>query len=51
MAASRIIPTTKPSDLVTFTLKIDGTEIPRTVLVQSIAIQNEINKYLLPGFP
>ncbi len=44
MATSRIIPTTKPSDLVTFTLKIDGTEVPRTILVQSIAIQNEINK-------
>ncbi len=44
MATSRIIPTTKPSDLVTFTLKIDGTEVPRTILIQSIAIQNEINK-------
>jgi len=44
MGDSRIIPTTRPSDLVTFTLKIDGTEVPGTINVQSIIIQNEINK-------
>ena len=40
----RIIPTTKPADLVTFTLTIDDAEVPRTILVRSVVIQNEINK-------
>jgi Rhs element Vgr protein len=44
MADSRIIPTKRPSDLVTFTIKIDDAKIPATVLVQSIVVQNEINK-------
>ncbi|MFT4156083.1 type VI secretion system tip protein VgrG [Parafilimonas sp.] len=44
MSIDRIIPTSKPADLVTFTIKIDGTEIPRTILVQSIVVQKEINK-------
>ena len=44
MSDSRIIPTTRPADLVTFTLKIEGTEIPRTINVQSIVVEKEINK-------
>ncbi|MGN6531234.1 MAG: type VI secretion system tip protein VgrG [Ginsengibacter sp.] len=44
MSDSRIIPTTRPTDLVTFTLKIEGTEIPRTINVQSIVVEKEINK-------
>lgn len=44
MSINRIIPTTKPADLVTFTIKIDDTEVPGTVLIQSIVVQKEINK-------
>ena len=44
MNDSRIIPTTRPADLVTFTLKIDGAEIPRTISVKSIVVEKEINK-------
>ena len=44
MSDSRIIPTKRPSDLATFTIKIDDAKIPVTVLVQSIVVQNEINK-------
>jgi Rhs element Vgr protein len=44
MSDSRIIPTTRPTDLVTFTLKIDGTEIPRTISVKSVVVEKEINK-------
>ncbi len=44
MSDSNIIPTTRPADLVTFTLKIEGIEIPRTINVQSIVVEKEINK-------
>lgn len=44
MSDSRIIPTSRPTNLVTFTLKIEGTEIPRTINVQSIVVEKEINK-------
>lgn len=47
MANDRIIPTTRPTDLVTYTVKVDGTEVPRTILIQSIVVQKEINK--IPG--
>jgi Rhs element Vgr protein len=44
MTSDRIIPATRPTNLVTFTIRIDGVKIPGTVLVQSIVVQNEINK-------
>ena len=44
---NRLIPTTRPTDLVTFTIKVEGTEVPRTILIQSIVVQKEINK--IPG--
>jgi Rhs element Vgr protein len=44
MSNDRIIPTTKPADLVTYTLQVNGSEVPRTILVQSISVQQEINR-------
>jgi Rhs element Vgr protein len=41
---SRVIPTTKDPDIVSFTIKVDGAEIPKEILVTRISISREINK-------
>jgi Rhs element Vgr protein len=35
---------TTSTDLVTYTVKVNGTAIPKTILVQSIVVEKEINK-------
>ncbi len=44
MSDDRIIPTTQPTDLVTYTVKVNGTEVPRSILFTSIIVEQEINK-------
>jgi len=44
MSNNRIIPTSQPTDLVTYTVKVNGAEVPRTILIQSIVVEKEINK-------
>lgn len=44
MSDDRIIPTTQPTDLVTYTVKVNGNEVPRTILFTSIIVEQEINK-------
>ena len=44
MSDDRIIPTTQPTDLVTYTVKVNGNEVPRTILITSIIVEQEINK-------
>jgi Rhs element Vgr protein len=44
MSDDRIIPTTQPTDLVTYTVKVNGTEVPRTILFTSIIVEQEINR-------
>jgi len=44
MAAPRVIPTSQLADLITYTILIDGEEIPNTTQVKSISIRKEINK-------
>ena len=44
MANTRSIPTSKPADLVTFTIKVNGTPISRAYNVLSIVVRKEVNK-------
>ena len=44
MASKAQIPTSRNADLVTFTIKIDGTAIPQTIGVMSILVQKEVNR-------
>ena len=44
MSGGIIIPTEKPTDLVTFTIKVNGNALPRTVMVLNIIIRNEVNR-------
>jgi len=44
MTGNRTIPTTRPSAVVTPVIKIDGTEIARTFLVDSISVSKEVNR-------
>ena len=44
MSNDRIIPTKQPTDLVTYTVTVNGTEVPRTILITSIVVEKEINK-------
>jgi Rhs element Vgr protein len=41
---SRVIPTTKDPDIVSFTIKVDGAEIAKDILITRICITREINK-------
>jgi phage protein D len=41
---NRVIPSNKTPDIVTFTIKVDGTEIPKEVSVTHISITREINR-------
>ncbi|SHH64368.1 Rhs element Vgr protein [Chryseolinea serpens] len=44
MNASRVLPTRRPANLVTFTIKMDGEALPRTYGILSIVVNKEINK-------
>ena len=44
MANATIIPTKEPTDLATFTIKIDGEAIPSQVQVLSVMVRKEINR-------
>ena len=44
MSNDRIIPTKQPTDLVTYTVTVNGDEVPRTILITSIVVEKEINK-------
>ncbi|HEY9195621.1 MAG TPA: Rhs element Vgr protein, partial [Mucilaginibacter sp.] len=44
MADSRTIETTRPSTVVTPMVKIEGTEIPRTMQVEAIVIDKGVNR-------
>ncbi|SDD67516.1 Rhs element Vgr protein [Mucilaginibacter pineti] len=44
MPDSRTIPTTRPSTVVTPLIKIEGTEIPRTMQVEAIVIDKGVNR-------
>ena len=44
MTASRLLPISQNTDLVTFTIKVKGKVIPRTVGVLSIVVTKEINR-------
>jgi Rhs element Vgr protein len=44
MSNDRIIPTKQPTDLVTYTVTVNGNEVPRTILITSIVVEKEINK-------
>ncbi|TVR38452.1 MAG: type VI secretion system tip protein VgrG [Bacteroidia bacterium] len=44
MTGNRTIPTTRPATVVTPVIKIDGTEIARTFLVDSISVSKEVNR-------
>lgn len=44
MTASRVLPISQNTDLVTFTIKVKGKVIPRTVGVLSIVVTKEINR-------
>jgi len=44
MSNDRIIPTKQPTDLVTYTVTVNGEEVPRTILITSIVVEKEINK-------
>lgn len=44
MSAGRVLPTSRPASLVTFTLKIDGEALPRTYGILSIVVSKEINR-------
>jgi Rhs element Vgr protein len=43
MSNERTIPTTQPTDLVTYTITVNGDNLPRSILLTSIVVQNEIN--------
>ncbi len=44
MSPSRTIQTSRSADLVTFKIRIDGTELPTTVQVMNISVEKEINR-------
>lgn len=44
MSPSRTIQTSRSADLVTFKIRIDGTELPATVQVMNISVEKEINR-------
>ncbi|WP_114782550.1 type VI secretion system tip protein VgrG [Botryobacter ruber] len=44
MTAPRTIPTTRPSDLVTFAILVDGEALSATIQVKSISVHREVNK-------
>ena len=44
MAVARIIPTAANPDLLTYTIKVEGTEVPRTYHIGNISVHKEINK-------
>lgn len=44
MPPTRTIPAPASRDLVTFTMKVDGNEVPRSVHVEHIEVHKEINK-------
>jgi Rhs element Vgr protein len=44
MTAPRTIPTSQIPDLVTYTILVDGEELPTTIPVMSIIIQRDVNK-------
>lgn len=44
MNSSGVIQTSKPSDLTTFTVSVDGEAIPGTIQVMSISVSKEINR-------
>lgn len=44
MSNATIIPTSQPTDLATFTIKIDTKAIPRSVHVLAVVIHNEVNR-------
>ena len=41
---SRVIPTTKSPDIVTFNIKVEGTEIPKEISVTQITVMRELNR-------
>jgi Rhs element Vgr protein len=44
MGVARTIPTTANPDLLTYTIKVDGEEVPRTFHIGNISVHKEINK-------
>ncbi len=44
MSDDRIIPTQQPTDLITYTVKVNGNEVPRTILFTSILVEHQINR-------
>lgn len=44
MTNATIIPTSKPTDLATFTITLNGSDIPRTVPVLAVVVRNEVNR-------
>lgn len=44
MGVARIIPTAANPDLLTYTIKVEGEEVPRTYHIANISVHKEINK-------
>ena len=44
MPNSTTIPTDRPTDLTTFTIKMDGEAVPRAIQVLSVVICHEVNR-------
>jgi len=44
MSNATIIPTSRPTDLATVTIKLNGDAIPKTVQVLAVTVRNEVNR-------
>jgi Rhs element Vgr protein len=44
MSAPRTIPTSRPADVITYSILVDGEELPTTIQVMSMNVNREVNK-------